>query len=60
MSLIDAQIRNAKPRSKLYKWGGGGRMHLNVTPSGSKRWRRSYLFHGNEKLVVLGYILRLP
>ena len=52
--LTDAQIRNAKPRSKPYKLGDSGRMHLNVTSSGSKLWRLAYRLDGKEMLLALG------
>ena len=44
MPLTDAQIRNARPRSKTHKLGDGGRMDLNVMPSGPQIWRLAYRF----------------
>jgi hypothetical protein len=37
--LTDTAIRNAKPREKPYKLGGGGGLYLFVNPSGSRWWR---------------------
>jgi len=34
----------------IFTLGDGGRMHLNVTPSGTKLWRPAYRFDGKEKL----------
>jgi hypothetical protein len=39
MSLTAIEVKNAEPRPKPYKLGDGGRMHLLVTPAGSKLWR---------------------
>ncbi|MDR3449108.1 MAG: integrase arm-type DNA-binding domain-containing protein, partial [Alphaproteobacteria bacterium] len=54
MTLTDAEIRAAKPRSKPYKLSDGGWLYLLVTPSGSKLWRMSYRFGGKEKTLALG------
>lgn len=40
--LTDIQVRNAKPKDKLYTLADGGGMYLEVAPSGSKTWRMSY------------------
>ena len=54
MSLSDAKVRNAKPRTKPYKIADGEGLFLLVTPSGSKYWRLKYFFAGKEKLLALG------
>src|SRR5438067_6130469 len=54
MSLSDARVRNAKPRTKPYKIADGEGLFLLVTPSGSKYWRLKYFFAGKEKLLALG------
>lgn len=42
LPLTDLQVRNAKPRDKIYTLPDGGGMYLEVMPSGSKIWRMSY------------------
>ncbi len=53
-SLSDAQVRNAKPKSKPYKIADGEGLFLMVMPSGSKYWRMKYFFADKEKLLALG------
>lgn len=53
-SLSEAQVRNAKPRTKRYKLADGDGLFLVVMPSGSKYWRLRYFFGGKEKLLALG------
>jgi hypothetical protein len=40
--LIDIQVKNAKPKDKIYTLADGGGMYLEIAPSGSKIWRMSY------------------
>jgi integrase len=54
MSLSDPKVRNAKPRTKLYKIADGEGLFLVVMPTGSKYWRMRYYFAGKEKLLALG------
>ena len=54
MSLSDAKVRNAKPRSKPYKISDGEGLFLVVATTGSKYWRLRYFFAGKEKLLALG------
>lgn len=54
VSLSDAKVRNARPRSKRYKFADGEGLFLVVMPSGSKYWRLKYFFAGREKLLALG------
>ena len=54
MSLTDAAIRNAKPKSKPYKLSDAGGLFLWVQPSGGKWWRYKYRFAGKEKALALG------
>jgi len=53
-SLSDAQVRNAKPKTKPYKLADGEGLFLVIMPSGSKYWRLRYFFAGKEKLLALG------
>jgi integrase len=54
VSLSDAKVRNAKPRTKPYKIADGEGLFLLITPSGSKYWRLKYFFAGKEKVLALG------
>ncbi len=54
MSLSDAKVRNAKPRTKPYKIADGEGLFLLIMPSGSKYWRLKYFFAGKEKLLGIG------
>lgn len=54
MSLSEAKVRNAKPRSKKYKIADGDGLFLLVLPSGGKYWRMRYFFGGQEKQLALG------
>lgn len=54
MSLSEAKVRNAKPRSKKYKIADGDGLFLLVLPSGGKYWRLRYFFGGQEKQLALG------
>ena len=40
--LTAAGVKNAKPRSKLYRLSDGGGLVLTVQPSGSKHWHFRY------------------
>ncbi|MDR3153650.1 MAG: Arm DNA-binding domain-containing protein [Deltaproteobacteria bacterium] len=54
--LSDAKILNAKPAPKAYKLydGGGLGLFLEVTPSGSRRWRVKYFRQVREPMRDLG------
>ncbi len=54
MSLSDAKVRNAKPKTKPYKIADGEGLFLVIMPSGSKYWRLRYFVAGKEKLLALG------
>lgn len=54
MPLTAAQVAQAKPQDKTQKLFDGGGMFLEVTQSGSKRWRLKYRFAGKENLISLG------
>lgn len=40
--LSVSQVKNAKPKDKLYKLSDGGGLALWVLPSGGKSWRLTY------------------
>ncbi len=54
MSLSDAKVRNARPRTKPFKIADGEGLFLLITPAGGKYWRLKYFFAGKEKLLALG------
>ena len=54
MSLTDAAIRAALPKTKQYKVADEKGMFLLVHPNGSKYFRMKYRYAGVEKLLALG------
>ncbi len=52
--LTNTQIRNAKPREKLYKLPDERGLHLVVFPTGSKLWQMRYRFDAKDKTASLG------
>ncbi len=54
MALTDTAIKNLKPHNAAKKYSDGGRLHLLVSPTGSKLWRLTYRFNGKQKLLAFG------
>lgn len=54
MPLTDREVRNAKPADKSVKLTDGGGLYLEVTPSGSKRWRYRFRLAGKENVFAIG------
>ena len=54
LPLTDRQIRNAKPKEKLYRLFDGNGLVLEVKPNGHKIWRQRYRFNGKEKTYTIG------
>ncbi|WP_366941772.1 Arm DNA-binding domain-containing protein [Asticcacaulis sp.] len=54
MSLSDAVIRSAKPKTDAYKLFDTGGLYLVVNPTGSKLWRLKYRYLGKEQLLAVG------
>lgn len=54
LSLLE--VKNAKPREKIYKLSDGGGLHLCVLPSGGKSWRINYInpLNGKSDTITLG------
>lgn len=52
--LTDAEIRNAKPRDKIYRLADGEGLYLEVRPNGAKYWRFAYRYAGKEQMLSLG------
>ena len=47
-------VRAMKPAERTYRVADGRGMFVEITPTGSKRWRLAYRFAGKQKLVSLG------
>ncbi len=54
MPLTAQEVRNAKPRDKVYRLYDEKGMYLEVTPAGGTYWRLKYRFDGKEKRLALG------
>lgn len=54
MTITDATIRTAKPKTKPYKIYDRDRLFLLVHPNGSKYWRLRYKRGDKEKVLALG------
>jgi hypothetical protein len=53
--LTDAQVKNAKPKTKPYKLSDGGGLYLEVMPTGSKLWRMKFKrANGKESRLAFG------
>jgi hypothetical protein len=53
--LTDAQVKNAKPKTKPYKLSDGGGLYLEVMPTGSKLWRMKFTrANGKESRLAFG------
>ena len=55
MSKLSAlQVKNAKPKEKVYKLRNGYGMHLPVSPTGTKSWLYRFEIDSKEYLIILG------
>ena len=54
MTLVNSQIKQAKPLDTDYKMVDGEGMYLLVKRNGSKYWRMDYRFRGKRKTLALG------
>jgi integrase len=52
--LTATQVKNLKPKDKLYTITDRGGLSIEVTPTGSKRWRFRYRFDGRPMRKSLG------
>ena len=48
------QVKQSKPRDKVYKLSDGKGLNLEIHPNGSKYWRLSYRFKHKQKTLALG------
>lgn len=53
MALTVVQVKNAKPKEKLYKFADERGLYLLVNPNGSKFWKLKYRFAGIERKLSL-------
>ena len=54
MSLSELQVRNSKPRERVYKLADSEGLYLLVQPNGSRLWRLKYRYSGKEKVLSFG------
>lgn len=54
MKLTNSEIKNVKPKEKIFKLTDGKGLNLTVHPNGSKYWRLNYRFGGKQKTLALG------
>lgn len=52
--LTASQVKNAAPTTSTQRLFDGGGLYLEITPTGSKRWRLKYRFGRKEKLLSMG------
>jgi integrase len=52
--LNATQIKQAKPKDKLYKLTDGGGLYLEIKPNGGRFWRYRYRILGKENVFALG------
>ena len=52
--LTATQVKQAKPREKVYKLADGGSMYLEIRPNGARYWRHDYRYAGKRKTLALG------
>ncbi|MAZ65509.1 MAG: integrase [Kangiellaceae bacterium] len=51
--LTNTEVKQAKPKDKLYKLSDGGGLQLHVKPNGSKLWRLDYIRPYTKKRTCL-------
>jgi len=52
--LTDLAARKATPRKNDYKLADAGGLYLFISRTGSKSWRMTYRFGGEEKRLLFG------
>ncbi len=52
--LTNTQLRNLKPRDRMFRVADGHGLCVEVTPNGSKLWRYRYRHSGVAKMLGLG------
>lgn len=54
MALTDLQIKNLKPKEKLYRVADWGGLCIEITPSRGRHWRWRYRYHNKAQMMSLG------
>lgn len=54
MPLTQTQLKNAKPKDKVYKLFDGGGLYLQVKPTGYKAFKYDYRLDGSRSTYVIG------
>ena len=52
--LNNTQVKNLKPKDKLYRIADSNGLAIEVNPNGSKLWRYRYRFYNNATMMTLG------
>lgn len=60
MHLTNIQIKNAKPREKMYRLSDGDNLYLEIYPNGNKRWTMAYRHNNKRKQIALGSFKLVP
>jgi integrase len=53
-NLTATAVKQAKPKSKIYKMFDGGGLHVKVKPCSAKYWRYDYRYMGTRRTLALG------
>ena len=56
MSLINLQVKQAKPKEKPYKLADAKDTYLFINPKGQKYWHMDYRYGGKRKTLALKII----
>ncbi len=57
--LDDTQVRNLKPKHKLYRVSDSHGLCIEINPNGSKLWRHRYRFNNKATMMALGTYLEV-
>ena len=52
--LDDTQVRNLRPKKKLYRVSDSHGLCIEINPNGSKLWRHRYRFNNKATMMALG------
>ena len=52
--LNDTQVRNFRPKDKLYRVSDSHGLCIEINPNGSKLWRHRYRFNNKATMLALG------
>ena len=57
--LNDTQVRNLRPKHKLYRVSDSHGLCIEINPNGSKLWRHRYRFNNKATMMALGTYLEI-